>query len=157
MYTVRINVLNAAQLDGVTPINFTTAIRGSVDLDVKKLGMAVVTIPDTAQFGLLDPGEIFGARQIPMRLTSLTVVPGDGSDDLGIGDEVRLVAPGTTQERIVDLTRDDGVQTLIDTVIPIGYKLAFDTTFGSSVGPYLIQLGFLQIQTPSNNFGTQGD
>ena len=157
MYTLRIDVLNAAQLDGATPLDLTTAIRGSVDPNVKKVGMEIVTVPLTALFGLLDPGEVFGAKQIPLRLTSLTVVPGDGSADLGVGDEVRLVAPGGTEERLIDLTRDDGVQTIIDTVIPIGYRLAFDTTPGSSSGPYRVQLGFLPIQTPSNRFGTQGD
>ncbi len=155
-YTLRIDVLNAAQLDGTTPIG-PTAVRGSNDPEVIRLGVELVTIPLTAQFGLLDPGQVFGSRQIPHRLTSLTLVPGDGSDDFAIGDEVRLIAPGGTEERIVDLTRDDGLQPLIDTIIPIGYLLAFDTTAGTTVGPYRLQLGFLPILKPSNRIGSQAD
>ena len=156
MYTLRIDVLNAAQLDGTTPLD-STAVRGSTDPEILRLGIELVTVPLTAQFGLLDPGQVFGASQIPMRLTSLAVVPADGSPDFAIGDEVRLIAPGGTAERIVDLTRDDGVQARIDTIVPVGYLLAFDTTAGTTVGPYRIQAGFLPVQTPSDRFGTLAD
>lgn len=157
MYTLRIDALNPAQLDGTTPLDLTTATRGSSDPNIQRLGLELVTIPVTDDFGLLNPGEVFGATQIPLRLVSATVLPGDGEDDFSSGDEIRLVGPNGTEERVVDLIRAKGISNLIDTVIPIGYGLAFDTTSGTSAGPHRIQLNFLQVQKPSNRVGTLAD
>ncbi len=157
MYQLRIDVLNTAQLDGVTPLDLSTAVRGSTDPAVIALGLEVVTVPVTANFGVLDPGEVFGAQQIPMRLVSSAVLPSLAGTAFQAGDEIRLVAPGGQAERLVDLVAGVGVINLLDLVIPIGYTLAFDATSGGSVGPYRIQLGFMQIQKPANRFANLGD
>ncbi len=156
MYTVRIDVLNPAQLDGVTPLNLATATRGSSDPAIKSLGLELVTVPVTDNFGVLDPGEVFGAQQIPLRLVSATVTPADAGTAFGAGDEIRMTAPGGQSERIVDLNRGAGVNNSLDLVIPIGYTLEFDATPGGSEGPYRLQLTFAQIQKPANRFGNLG-
>ncbi len=157
MYQLRIDVLNPAQLDGVTPLDLATAVRGSTDPAIIQLGIELVTVPVTDNFGVLDPGEVFGAQHIPMRLVSTAVLPADAGAGFSAGDEIRMVAPGGQAERVVDLVRGTGVNNLLDVVIPIGYTLAFDATPGASVGPYRIQLSFMQIQKPVNRVANLGD
>ncbi len=157
MYTVRIDCLNPAQLDGVTPLNLATATRGTEDPAIKALGLELVTVPITDDFGVLDPGEVFGAQHIPLRLVSVSVTPADAGAAFGAGDEIRMVAPGGQTQKIVDLNRGAGVNNLLDLVIPLGYTLAFDATAGGSEGPYRVQVAFAQIQKPSDRFGNLGE
>lgn len=163
MYTLRIEVPNTAPLDGVTPIDLTTTrIRSQTGEgkgplhNERATNILLAQLDGAATFGIYDHGEVFNRRNLNVRLIALTVLPqNDGT--LARGDRLELVGPSGQREKLFDLARNNGINNSLDLVIPVGHKLAFDTQAGGAMGPYRIDMTFLDITNPAHYFGRRGD
>ncbi len=160
MYTVRLNIENASPLDGVTPLALSESSVRTQDgksnhpqyFGEDPTNILTVNLPPSFRFGLFDPGEVIEQRNKNLRLISLTVTPGIATG-FALGDIVQLVAPEGSRSDLVDLARQRGVYNLLDQVIPVDHKIAFNTETSAAEGPYRIDMTFIDITKPDQFFG----
>lgn len=153
MYTVRIDVLEPAELDGATPLDLFTA---TVTVPETPLNIAGVVVPVGTPFGIFDPGEILHKQNVAMRLVSL-VVQNDAGTTLVAGDVVRLEGPdlpagGNQDAAFLDLSVGDGLIPLSGLLVPVGHTLSFTTAGSGAVGPFRIQMGFSEVDLAHEYF-----
>lgn len=162
MYSIRLDIDSTSPLDGSTPLNLevtTSRTEDGQSNDPAYFGEAathilVVTLPAAFDFGVFDPGETIGQRNKNTRLVSLTVTPSVDTS-FAPGDKVELVGPAGARSDIVDLSRDNGIYNNLDVVVPVAHKIAFNTIPGGEVGPYRIDMTFLDINEPAHFFGRE--
>ncbi|KKL63369.1 hypothetical protein LCGC14_2175800 [marine sediment metagenome] len=147
LYTVRINVANAAPLDGVTPIDLATAT-----VTQSKTGDRTVEVDIPADaFGILDPGELVDQDGKIFQMLSLSVIS-DATPIHAAGSEVRVQSSPTTaavtrEVQAVDLDGSPGIFPSLSKLFPVGHKIVFDTVAdGGASGPHMIQIGLCSLE-----------
>lgn len=78
-YSVQIDVLGAGTLDGITPVDFSTAQTSRQDERI------VITIPAPSSFGIFDPGEVVELPVPPYLLMGISVATAGASPLTGGG------------------------------------------------------------------------
>jgi hypothetical protein len=165
MQTVSLVIMNTAPLDGTTELDLSLAAVRSVNgrsTDPSYFGeratfVQQITLPAAAgTFGVYDPGLGYLEQNKASRLVSLSVVPAVATS-FNVADKVSIVGPAGNVTKAIDLARANGIFPALDLPIPVGHKLAFDTTTGAAAGPYRIDMTFLPINKPEDFFGNIGD
>lgn len=141
-YTVRIDVLNTAPLDGTTFIDFTDPDTSVVQSDDR----FVVTLQPSLNFGAFDPGDLVGLPSVPYLMLSVTVVA-PTMPMPGAGGLVALAGPSAvdapiTNRNIIPLLSPLGEGILLQSeLIPFDHLIKFFTDLGDP-GPYRIVMTF---------------
>lgn len=165
MQTISLRILNTAPLDGSTELDISKAnVRAAngqsndpAHFGERPTYIQEIELPASeGPFGIYDPGLGYLEQNKAQRLVSLSVVPAVATA-FAVGDRVLLVGPAGNTTKILDLARDNGIFPAIDLPVPVGHKLAFETTSGGAVGPYRIDMTFLTIDDPKDFFGNLGD
>lgn len=148
MPTVRINIPNAAALDGKSVIP-ASAVR----TDNKALQLVEFTLSVVDTFGFFDPGSVFGNQSADMMLTHFLLSSdtplSNGSGLYITPPEWQLQGAPLAARRPVfiqgtGLSFDDSEGVMGEGTclpIPVAHNLSFNTE-GSADGPYVIQMSF---------------
>lgn len=130
-YTVQIDKLGAAFLDGATGLGAVTPVQGD--------DIIQVTIPDGTNFGAFDPGELVMLPNVPFLLLGVSIV---AAVTPFTGGTIRLVGPqasggSAVNRKAFSLLALGGSSGIVQTpqLMPFEHILSFTTV---DAGPYRI-------------------
>jgi hypothetical protein len=141
-YTVQIDVLNPAPLDGVTPINFNDPAVVVTQNDDR----FVISVPPANAFGFFDPGEVVGLPNLPYLMLAAAIAA-PTMPFVGVAGVIRSVGPQASgalfaTRKVLNLLGPGLAQGLLlaaPELIPFNNGLGFVTDVADP-GPYRIVL-----------------